>query len=444
MAIPSDSAFAQFREQNRRFDQNRDSWADWPDRYRALCRTAVELGPRAVGELTPCLFGRATDERNLREAWDHCAQRDHAGQDEERCADYEGDEFGYCRWLRDSLRGEEYAPGPTIPRSIRKSSGSGTRVIHVHNLCDRLVQRGLVQVLGPVLDARLDRGCLGYRPRLGRLHALARAEHLLLNGHTAWLAEDLKNAFDSVPQRRLMDILRRMLRPAQGRPEDQQKYAREMNKLFTLLGKMLVNASGIGIPQGGPVSSMMLNVYLNHLLDQPWRRGQPDLPLLRYSDDILICCRSAAESEQARPLLETRVISSGMELKSTTRDEKAVHDLRRGDGVEWLGFEICLGRSGMEVRISPRGRRKMEDKLLLGSVCTDPLRSIAACLREAGPAYPFEDHQSLHEWIEQTADELGLRARLPRESLERAWSSAYQRWLDVRAEVADVIAIDPY
>jgi retron-type reverse transcriptase len=436
MAVPSNSAFAEFRARNRRFDQNRGSWADWPDRYGALCRMAVELGPRAVGEMVPYLFARATDERNLRLAWDRSAQVDHAGEDGDTCATYSGSEFEYVRWLRDWVRGEEYTPGPTIPLRIRKRSGVGTRLIQVHNLCDRLVQRGLVQVLGPLLDARFDQGCLAYRPGLSRYHGLAHVQRLVLAGHTVLLAGDLKDAFDSVPQRRLMDILRRTLRPSQGLPQEQQKYRREMHKLFRLLDKVLINSTGMGIPQGAPISALMLNVYLNHLVDQPWRRNMRELPLLRYSDDILICCRSSLEAEGAWPILERRVGEAGMKLKrSGPAGEAALHDLSRGNAVEWLGFEIRLGTAGMEVRIGRRGWESLESKLLLSAIATNPLDAIAACLREAGPAYPFEDRRALYERIERTAGELQVREIPAREFLEEAWLRAYRRWLHVRHQV---------
>ena len=96
--------------------------------------------------------------------------------------------------------------------------------------------------------------------------------------------------------------------------------------------------NGVGIGQGGPLSPLLLNVYLDAVLDRPWTEAFPDVPLLRWVDDALLLCEDRHEAESA-----LRVMSRMLEEVGTPRKTDPptqVCDLKRGDSVAWLGYEL--------------------------------------------------------------------------------------------------------
>jgi retron-type reverse transcriptase len=158
------------------------------------------------------LLQRTADTRNLRLAWDYLASGDGQapGLDRLRFHDLEEYEvWTLIRTLRKALLAGTYRPAPDRRVSIPKASGKGTRTLSIPGIIDRLVQRAIVQTVQPYLDGLLTDRCLGYRPGIDTNNALALAEQLAVsNGLWVWLTEDLRDAFNHVPQRRLLDIIR--------------------------------------------------------------------------------------------------------------------------------------------------------------------------------------------------------------------------------------------
>src|SRR5262249_46045260 len=168
---------------------------------------------------------------------------------------------------------------------VSKGAGRGERPLVIQSILDRIVQRSCVQVLQPVLDALLDPRSFGFRPGRSHLHALALAERLARSkGLWCWVAVDIKDAFGSVPLNRLLDVVGKYL------PD---------GELVKFLKVVLGGSKRPGLRQGGALSPLMLNLYLHHLLDTRWRELHPELPLLRYADDLLIVCPSREQAHEA-------------------------------------------------------------------------------------------------------------------------------------------------
>src|SRR4051812_44973032 len=91
-----------------------------------------------------------------------------------------------------------------------------------------------------------------------------------------WITADLKDAFGSVPLPRLMDLVGKRLPDAR----------------LTDLLRRIVGDQKKGLPQGGPLSPFLMNLYADHFLDQKWRQQFPETPGIRYIDDELILCRA--------------------------------------------------------------------------------------------------------------------------------------------------------
>src|SRR5262249_27406794 len=157
-------------------------------------------------------------------------------------------------------------------------------------LFDRVVQKAILLVVQPLIDPQFLGCSFGWRPKGKReadrrLQALARAERLAVGEHRwVWLAEDVKGAFDHIPRRRLLHVVRLSL----------------TDQGIEGLIERVVKGTGKGVQQGGPASPLLTNLYLHHHLDTKWGKMHPDLPLLRFGDDLLVLGRKEGEIIGAR------------------------------------------------------------------------------------------------------------------------------------------------
>ena len=182
-----------------------------------------------------------------------------------------------CPRLAESLATGQYEAGPERIVLIPKRHGNGTRPIRIQNQEDRAAERTIVQAVQPFLDPQFSDRSFGFRPRRTREEALATAYWLAREqGLWVWIAEDAKNTFENVPHGRLVDVLGRLL---------------AQDEILDLIQRACLTARQRGIRQGGPLSPLLLNVYLHWMLDRRWSRMFPGEPLIRVADDLLILCR---------------------------------------------------------------------------------------------------------------------------------------------------------
>ena len=403
-------------------DSHRGTCRDFLRRHEREAIEAARGTATAKKTFVAKLLPRAADSRNLRTAWGYLAAEggQAPGLDGLRFDLEDHEVWQLVRTLGTSLKDDTYRPGEDRRVAIPKSNGVGTRVLSIPSVIDRLVQRAVVQVLQPYLDCFLGDGCLGFRPGLGINEAVALAERLAVGeGRWAWLAEDLKNAFDNVPQRRLLDALRTLL------PD---------GRMMRLLGRLVETDGGIGIRQGGPLSPLLLNVYLNHFLDRKWGRLFAGVSLLRWADDVLILTRTRQEALQAYQDLKQLLLPAGMRLKGTP--EEAVHDLRGGAEAVWLGFRFRKAEGGLEVLLTERSWKRLSERLeLCHEKDCSSIRAVEAILGwtdAMGPCLPAVNADRAYARVVSLARGLGFDELPPFEGVRRSWHLAYQRWVRCR------------
>lgn len=376
-------------------------------------------GPCTIREFSRDFLLRVADPRNLRCAWDHLSR--YGGQS----PGPNGHPFGYLenheiwtylRVIAQAIRNQTYKVGSSLTVRIPKGPGRGYRTLKIQNIEDRTVARAVVQIIQPLYDPNFDPHSYGFRPGRDRQHALAWALAIAKQeGRMAWLVEDLKNAFDRVPRERLFDLLRRDL------PED----------LMQLIAQFADNGRRHGVPQGNPLSPLLLNIYLDHFLDRPWRKLHTDIPLLRTADDLLVLCRTEEEARTARHDLENILLPTGMILKGNMSD--SVKNLTNGDTAEWLGFQVD-GR--LSVTIAEQAWEKLRERLtLLHAKSMSPLRAtiaIRSWLDQLGPCFPSTDRNQAYTRISDIARGLALDEIPGRKQLSRRWQRAYARWCRLR------------
>jgi hypothetical protein len=273
----------------------------------------------------------------------------------------------------------------------------------------------------PFVDPRFLDTTLGSRPRKGREHALALAERLASqHGRWIWTTEDIQDAFNQVPLNRLLDVLRKQIPAAD---------------FLALIKVVIKNAKGRGIRQGGALSPLLLNVYLDHVLDRPWKRKHPQTPLIRVVDDLLILSSDNDEAMSARNALETILKPAGMPLKTA---KSATRDLAIGQTIEWLGFNVNRATGGIEARLTERCWEQLDEALrVLHEEPDAPIRAIEtieAWTAQQGPCFP-QDLNEMYARMVRLARRYGFEELPDRERVHSLWEDAHERWRRIRDEM---------
>jgi len=247
--------------------------------------------------------------------------------------------------IRGKLLKGSYVPSPVRRKDIRKPDG-GTRTLGISTVQDRFVQQLLVQALTPIFDPNFSDSSYGFRP--GRsAHDAMRAAQRHAKACRIWVVDiDISRFFDHVNHDILMGRIGKTIRD---------------KRVLRLIGSYLRRGAMIdgvavrseeGTPQGGPLSPLLANIYLDALDKELERRGHV---FCRYADDCNIYVRSAAAAERVRAKM-TEWLQTELRL--------TVNEMKSGCGRVWerkfLGF--CL-TEGLEITIAERSLMRFKDKV---------------------------------------------------------------------------------
>ena len=228
-----------------------------------------------------------------------------------------------------ALRENRYSPHGVRRVYIPKPGSTGKRPLGIPTVRDRVAQAALRQVVEPILEATFAPTSFGFRPGRGCKAALREVVRRLDTGHLYIVDVDIRKYFDSIPHEPLM-----------ARVEDRIADGR----VLTLLRQFLVQGvmeegqyteSVAGTPQGGVISPLLANVYLNPLDHLLIAQGYA---AVRYADDMVILCRTRAEAEAALELLRQWLTAAGLELHP---EKTRIVDLTQaGAFFDFLGYRF--------------------------------------------------------------------------------------------------------
>jgi RNA-directed DNA polymerase len=276
-----------------------------------------------------------------------------AGADKQTVAHFARQAESELTRLHEQLRDGTYRPQPVRRAWIPKPGSKEKRPLGIPAVRDRIVQAALRHVLEPIFETEFAGNSYGFRPGRGAKDALRRVDTLLKAGHDWVVDADLKSYFDTIPHGRLMALIKE--RVADGRVLALVERFLRAGVLETAKGWQPTER---GTPQGGVISPLLANLYLDPLDHQMERAGWE---LVRYADDFVILCHSQAEAQAALGQVQVWVREAGLTLHpSKTRIVNAAQP----GGFDFLGYHFEQGMKWPRKKSLMKLRERVRAKTL--------------------------------------------------------------------------------
>ena len=276
----------------------------------------------------------------------------------------------FLQQIQDELVHQTYRPMRLRKKEIPKDGGTKVRVLSIPCIRDRVVQGALKLILESIFEADFQLGSYGYRPKRTANEAVHRVAQAIVEEKTKIIDLDLRAYFDNVQHYLLLEKVAK-------RVQDDQ--------VMRLL-KMILKATGKkGVPQGGVISPVLSNLYLNEVdkmlekaVETTRYKQYTAVQYARFADDVVILVDSHPRHEWLARAVSKRLREELGKLRVEINEEKSrTVDLRKGESFGFLGFEFRRVRS-LNGRWRPQYTPKLKKRTALLAKLRDIFRRYAS------------------------------------------------------------------
>jgi RNA-directed DNA polymerase len=238
----------------------------------------------------------------------------------------------FLRQIREEIVTNRYRPMRARKKEIPKDGGTKVRILSIPSIRDRVVQGALKLILEPIFEADFQAGSYGYRPKRTAHEAVARVAQAIVEEKTRIIDLDLKAFFDNVQHSLLLEKVAR----------------RVQDEAVMHLLKMMLKATGKkGVPQGGVISPLVSNLYLNEvdrMLEKAvntTRNGNfTRVQYARFADDVVVLIDAHQRNDWLVRAVNRRLREELAKLRVAINEDKSrMVDLKKGESFTFLGFE---------------------------------------------------------------------------------------------------------
>ena len=337
---------------------------------------ALERGVK--GGVWFSLIDKVTAERTLQLAWERVSSNAGAcGVDGMSVGHFSKDSQKRLLAVKEQLQSGTYQPRPVKRVYIPKPGSAEKRPLGIPTVTDRVVQTAVKMVIEPIFEREFAVHSHGFRPGRCCQDALRRVDELLQGGAVHVVDVDIKGCFDSIPHQRLMELVGERI--ADGRV---------LKLIESFLGQGIMEGVGEiepgekheGTPQGGVISPLLANIYLNPLDHLMSRNGYE---MVRYADDMVILCHSAEAAGTAMAALREWSAQAGLELHP--QKTRVVDMGEPGSHFDFLGYRFWRSKTSGRMKrfIRPKSLKKFREaiKPLVRRTSGQSMKAIAQRLR---------------------------------------------------------------
>ncbi len=293
------------------------------------------------------LYDKVYALRNLERAWEKVRSNKGAGGiDRQSITDFERGKEKHLGELHRLLREKRYRPLPLRRRYIPKGNGE-KRPPGIPTIRDRVVQQALLNILEPVFEPTFHESSYGFRPFRDAHQAIEHVQQSLHAGKGWVLEVDIRKYFDTVNHELLLDAVNE---------EISDGSVLQLIRMFLEAGVMEERErreTDSGTPQGGVVSPLLANIYLNRF---DWEMAKRGHDMVRYADDLVVLCPTRGEAE--RTLGDVRRMIGG-KLRLQLHPEKTRIICHEEGCFDFVGFLIHRRYLWPRVRTLMRFKEKV-------------------------------------------------------------------------------------